>query len=40
MMPRIAVVALDGNRPRLSNDMSFPRENLGERIPVVGVEDT
>jgi hypothetical protein len=38
MMSCIAVVLLNGYRVRLAYDMTFRRQDLCERIPVVSVE--
>ena len=39
MMPRIAVVLLDGGGMRLAYNMTLRGENFGEGIPIIGVKD-
>jgi hypothetical protein len=38
MMLRVAVVLLNCERSRLSNDMPFGGKNIGESVPMVGVK--
>jgi hypothetical protein len=39
MMPCVAVVLFDQGRMRLADESTFPRQDVGEALPIVGTED-